>query len=159
MRVHLLERTQFVAGPLDDVFSFFENPHNLGRITPPWLHFRIVGTTDARVRVGTEIRYRLRWKGIGLGWTTRITGYDPGASFTDEMLRGPYTRWVHRHTFRAVPGGVEMKDRVEYALPFGPVGTLVHALIVRRHLEEIFDYRRSVIDRIFADLAAPAHGG
>jgi hypothetical protein len=43
-----------------------------------------------------------------------------------------------------------MEDHVDYALPFGPLGGLVHRLRVRRQLEDIFDYRRRAIDRIFA---------
>ena len=43
-----------------------------------------------------------------------------------------------------------MEDHVEYALPFGLLGRLVHRLRVRRQLEEIFDYRRRAIEEIFA---------
>ena len=43
-----------------------------------------------------------------------------------------------------------MADHVDYALPFGPLGRLVHRLRVRRQLEQIFDYRRRAIDEIFA---------
>ena len=34
-----------------------------------------------------------------------------------------------------------MRDVVRYALPFGPLGDLAHALVVRRDLEAIFAYR------------------
>jgi ligand-binding SRPBCC domain-containing protein len=44
---------------------------------------------------------------------------------------------------------VEMHDRVEYALPFGFLGRIVHRLLVRRQLEAIFDFRTEAIDRIF----------
>ncbi len=42
-----------------------------------------------------------------------------------------------------------MHDRVEYALPFGPLGRLAHGLAVRRQLEEIFAYRQKTIAEIF----------
>jgi ligand-binding SRPBCC domain-containing protein len=38
-----------------------------------------------------------------------------------------------------------MRDTVDYALPFGPLGTLMHALLVRRTLDRIFTYRRQKI--------------
>ena len=149
MKRHVLERRQLVSGEIDSVFSFFENPANLEAITPPWLNFQIIESTDDRVRVGTEFEYRLRWQGIPMSWRSRISEYERNEHFADEMLRGPYARWYHRHHFERLPGGVEIVDRVEYELPFGPLGRLVHHLIVRRQLEAIFDYRRDTIAGIF----------
>ena len=149
MTAHVLERRQVVDGDLEAVFAFFEDPANLEAITPPWLNFEIVSATDPEVREGTEFEYRLRWQHLPIRWRSRISDYHQGESFADEMLRGPYSRWFHRHLFRAVPDGVEITDRVEYTLPFGPLGRVVHRLLVRSQLEEIFDYRRDVIRQLF----------
>lgn len=46
-------------------------------------------------------------------------------------------------------GGTIMRDRVRYALPFGPLGRLAHALFVRRDLRRIFDFRQTTIARRF----------
>jgi ligand-binding SRPBCC domain-containing protein len=82
-------------------------------------------------------------------WESVISEYDEGKLLADETLRGPYKRWHHLHLFRSVPDGVEVTDLVQYELPFGLLGRLVHTLAVRRQLEEIFDYRREAIARIF----------
>jgi len=42
-----------------------------------------------------------------------------------------------------------MSDVVRYRLPFGPLGRLVNALIVRRDVEGIFEYRNRRIAEIF----------
>ena len=42
-----------------------------------------------------------------------------------------------------------MIDEVQYALPFGVLGRMVHALKVRRDVSRIFDYRRRRIDALF----------
>ena len=42
-----------------------------------------------------------------------------------------------------------MDDHVEYELPFGLLGRIAHRLLVRRQLEQIFDYRRRVIGEMF----------
>jgi ligand-binding SRPBCC domain-containing protein len=42
-----------------------------------------------------------------------------------------------------------MRDKVHYALPFGPFGAVAHALFVRRKLEWIFRFRRELLDRRF----------
>jgi hypothetical protein len=48
-----------------------------------------------------------------------------------------------------------MRDRVEYALPLGPVGGAVRTLFVKGALVRIFDYRREAIARIFPGNASP----
>ncbi|MBA2290841.1 MAG: SRPBCC family protein [Gemmatimonadales bacterium] len=151
---HTLVRTTVLPADLVRVFDVFKNPRNLEALTPPWLSFRILSTTDEIVRGGTRIRYRLSLAGVPISWESRITEYAELSHFADEQLKGPYRRWYHRHTFRAVPGGVEMTDAVEYALPFGPLGRLVHWLIVRHQLRAIFDYRTKVMTEMFGGTPA-----
>jgi ligand-binding SRPBCC domain-containing protein len=69
--------------------------------------------------------------------------------FVDEQLAGPYSFWHHTHEFLATEGGTLIRDRVCYLLPFGPVGRLVQAWVIRRQLEAIFAYRRRVIADLF----------
>jgi len=57
--------------------------------------------------------------------------------------------WHHEHHFKAVDGGVEMTDIVSYIVPFGWLGRLIHPIIVRKKLEEIFDYRFKVVEDMF----------
>ncbi|MDE3195557.1 MAG: SRPBCC family protein [Acidobacteriota bacterium] len=138
--------------PLSEVFSFFEDPRNLGRITPPWLNFRILNPESLVMKAGAEIDYVIGWLGLPMKWKTVITGYDPPHRFIDEQARGPYALWRHEHTFEETPEGVVIRDRVDYRLPLGILGRIAHALLVRRQLEAIFRYRRKTIAAI---LAAP----
>ena len=137
--------SQWVPTPLDETFAFFADAWNLERITPPFLRFRIVTPAPIRMRVGTLIDYRLRLRGIPVRWRTEITAWDPPHGFTDEQLRGPYRKWVHRHDFRPEDGGTRFDDTVVYAVAGG---TLVDRLIVRPDVTRIFEYRRKVIGRL-----------
>jgi hypothetical protein len=38
-----------------------------------------------------------------------------------------------------------MRDVVRYSLPLGPLGRAARALLVRRDLEHIFDFRRDAV--------------
>lgn len=144
-----LQRRQVVGGNLDQVFSFFEDPSNLEAITPSWLRFRVLGATDAKVREGTLITYRLRLLGLPVRWESRIGDYVSGQRFADEMIVGPYRRWFHRHLFRQVPEGVEILDEVDYELPLGLLGRVAHAVAVRHQLRAIFDHRERQIAALF----------
>lgn len=97
---------------------------------------------------GTRIRYRLRLHGVGFQWESKITDYVENERFADEQVTGPYRHWLHRHLFREVAEGVAIADVVEYRMPFGVLGRTAHALMVRRQLRAIFDYRaRAMADR------------
>lgn len=145
--MELLE-TQFeLAAPLEEVFAFFAQAENLGRITPQELGFRILTPLPIEMTEGVLIEYEITLWGIRMGWRTRISVWDPPHRFVDEQLRGPYRRWVHTHSFAATPGGTLVTDRVEYELPLGSIGRLAHPL-VRRQLSRIFKHRESRVRSI-----------
>ena len=156
MTTYVLEREQLVPRPRSEVFAFFEDAGNLERITPPFLRFRIVTPRPIAMHEGTLIDYRLSLFGLPFSWRTRIEVYEPRVRFVDMQIKGPYTLWRHTHTFDDVPGGTLMKDRVEYAIPLGPLGAAARAMFVRRTLERIFDYREATIAEIFGGAAAVA---
>lgn len=148
MNVHRLEREQYIDRPLGDVFHFFAEAHNLERITPPWLSFQVLTPDPIEMGVGVLIDYRLRVHGLPLRWTSRIEDWEPGHSFVDRQMRGPYGLWHHRHTFSEQGGGTVVRDEVDYAMPYGAVGDLAHPLFVRRDLERIFTYRHEAVPRL-----------
>ncbi|HSE94211.1 MAG TPA: SRPBCC family protein [Methylomirabilota bacterium] len=141
----------WLAKPRAEVFAFFAEPVNLARITPPWLHFRLL-TRAPVLAPFTVLDYRVQWLGVPLRWRTLIREYDPPARFVDVQVRGPYDRWEHRHVFVEERGGTWVEDRVTYRLPLGPLGRAAHGLLVRRQLDGIWAYRR----RRIGELIAPA---
>jgi uncharacterized protein len=91
----------------------------------------------------------LRLRGIPLRWLTEIEQWDPPHGFVDVQLKGPYRLWHHTHTFAAVNGGTNIVDVVQYALPFGLLGRIVHRLQVQRDVARIFAYRQQQIKLLF----------
>jgi len=140
-----LERVQRIPQPLDTIFSFFADAGNLERITPPFLHFRILTPLPVTMQVGARIEYHLRLIGFPIQWATRIEDYTPPYRFVDSQLSGPYKHWVHRHEFSAGGDGTLMRDVVDYDIPYGIIGTLAQEFFVACMLERIFDYRREAI--------------
>lgn len=147
-RERLLESVQFVGRPLPEVFAFFSDAGNLERITPAFLHFRILSPMPVEMRPGALIEYRIRLFGIPFRWESVIEVWEPGVRFVDVQRKGPYALWHHTHEFLAVPGGTLVVDRVRYAMPMGILGEIGHALFVGRSLGRIFGYRRRVIGEL-----------
>jgi ligand-binding SRPBCC domain-containing protein len=148
----VLQREQWIPRPLDDVFAFFSDAKNLGAITPPWLGFRILIPEPIVMRSGAKIVYMLRWHGFPVRWVTEITRWDPPTGFDDVQLKGPYSLWHHNHSFQPIDGGTLICDTVRYALPFGLLGRLAHACVVKAELDAIFDYRARKVSEL---LGAP----
>jgi ligand-binding SRPBCC domain-containing protein len=146
---YILERHQVVSRSLADTFAFYAEPRNLALITPPWLKFRLVQARDLEMRRGLRLEFRIHPFGFPQRWLSEITVWEPPYRFVDDQVRGPYALWRHLHHFRSTEGGgTEIYDRVAYELPFAVVGRLTHALLVRRHLQAIFDYRERSVRRL-----------
>jgi ligand-binding SRPBCC domain-containing protein len=152
MHTYSLHRELFVPLPLHDVFEFFSRPENLGRITPPWMHFELLTAPPVKMQQGAVIGYRIRVRGVPMRWRTEIESWEPPHAFVDIQAKGPYRYWRHQHRFFEAPGGTSIVDDVEYALPFGWLGRIVHRVQVARDLARIFDYR----SRRVSELLLPA---
>lgn len=148
MAVHRLERRQYVAAPLEQVFAFFAEAGNLGRITPPWLGFRVLTPDPVQMGVGALIDYRLHLHGIPLGWTSQIEVWETNRQFVDRAVRGPFSLWHHRHRFSASGAGTIVSDEVHYAPPLGVFGEIADRLLVARDLDRIFAHRRDAVARL-----------
>lgn len=156
-RSYTLVRDQLIRRPLDEVFPFFADAANLQKITPSWLNFKILTPMPLEMRSGALLDYQISLFGVPLKWRTRIEEFTPGVRFVDTQLRGPYRVWHHTHEFTAVPEGTQMRDTVRYEMPFGPLGTVTHALMVQGMLRKIFDHRYAVIEREFATTGNNSH--
>jgi ligand-binding SRPBCC domain-containing protein len=149
--IHSLYQEQILPISSAQAWEFFSSSANLNVITPPGLGFRIVHCPTEKIHEGQIIEYRVKIvPGVWVPWVTEIKGVDEGRSFIDEQRFGPYKFWHHRHTFEPIDGGVKLTDRVHYALPFGPLGSIAHALFVRRKMEWIFRFRRAALERRFS---------
>jgi ligand-binding SRPBCC domain-containing protein len=128
------ERSVRVDAPLDDVWEFYSWVDGLEAVSPDWMGLRIEsvvgpdGEPDRGIlEAGSEVTLSTRPFGVGprQRWTSVITERertDGTAYFRDEMVSGPFERWVHTHAFYADGDETLLRDHVEYALPFGPLG-------------------------------------
>lgn len=127
------ERTTRIRAPLETVWQFHSAPDGLAAVSASWLRLRVERVTGPDGRpaegfaAGTEVTLSVRPFGLGRrqSWTSRIVARErraERAEFRDEMLDGPFRRWVHTHRFEAVPRGTRMTDRVAYELPLGLSG-------------------------------------
>jgi len=112
--------------------------------------FEITDFDNQSMYAGQIIQYKISpLLGLKLNWTTEITQVKDKAYFIDDQRFGPYSFWHHKHFFEATPSGVKMTDVIHYALPFGFLGQIINALIVKNKMKEIFDYRFQKVNELF----------
>ena len=151
---------QWVPYPIEQVFAFFSDPHNLPRILPPGQCARIeqvrqVAPPDGLggAGVGTEVEISLcpvPFLPIRAKWVARITGFARNQSFEDEQIQGPFAKWHHRHEFearmQAGQQGTILRDIVEFEAGFGPFGKIAEALFIQRQLQGTFKHRQQALE-------------
>lgn len=153
MKVYLLERTQRLKISPETAWNFFSGPANLPLITPSEMRFNITSELPPRMYAGQIITYTVSpVMNIKVNWVTEITQVHEPVFFCDSQLFGPYRLWNHQHHFKPIDGGVEMRDIIHYAIPYGWIGRLANAMFVRQKLDYIFDFRKKFLAERFGEL-------
>jgi ligand-binding SRPBCC domain-containing protein len=150
MNIYVKQCKQNLPISLQTAWDFISDPRNLKLITPASMGFTIVSGADKPMFTGQIIQYVVTpIFGIRTKWVTEITHVKDKHYFVDEQKEGPYSLWHHQHILREILGGVEMEDIIDYKLPMGFLGQIVHPFLVKPKLEEIFDYREKKLIELF----------
>lgn len=103
------------------------------------------GVRSGRMAEGDIVTWDARHFGIRFRMTSLVFDVNPPHAFSDRQIRGPFAEFRHRHTFEPAPGGTLMRDEIVFRSPFGPLGRLVDAVIMRRHLIRLIDERNDIL--------------
>ncbi|MFD2827716.1 cell division inhibitor [Leeuwenhoekiella polynyae] len=150
MKIYTIHTKQKLPITTEEAWNFLSDPKNLQTITPDYMGFEIQSGADRPMFTGQLIQYKVSpVVGIKMGWVTEITHVKHMEYFVDEQRFGPYALWHHKHFIKEIPGGVEMEDIVDYKVPMGIVGQLVHPFLVKPKLQEIFEFREQKLNELF----------
>jgi len=151
--VYRLSSKQKLPISVDEAWEFLSSPKNLKIITPNYMSFDIISGDDKPMYAGQIIQYIVTpVLGIKTNWVTEITQVVDKKYFVDEQRFGPYALWHHKHFIHLIEGGVEMEDIIDYKVPFGFIGRLVHPFLVKPKLTEIFNYRTKKLIELFGEI-------
>ena len=138
--------------PIEEVYAFHGDPHNVGKISPSWQAVRVLqGESTARVDQEFGIRIKLlrlfplHWHGV---WREA----DGLRLLVDEALSSPFAYWRHRHQFESIhPGRTRMTDHVSYQFPGGWLGKAFGETLGRVQFALMFADRHRRTARWFRD--------
>ena len=152
MKIYQYHVTQKLPITLDQAWELLSSPKNLQLITPDYMGFKIVSGADRPIFAGQIIQYIVTpLLNIPTKWVTEITNVVHKHYFVDEQRFGPYAMWHHAHFIKEIDGGVEMEDLINYKIPLGILGQIVHPFLVKPKLKEIFEYRRTKLIELYGE--------
>lgn len=152
MKIYRLHTKQNLPISKETAWNFLSDPKNLKTITPTYMSFDIIDGADRKMYPGQIIQYIVTpLFGIKTKWVTEITHVVNNEYFVDEQRFGPYSLWHHKHFIKEIEGGIEMEDIIDYKIPFGIIGQLMHPILVKPKLNEIFDYRKKKLIELFGE--------
>lgn len=106
------------------------------------------GVRSGQMTDGDTVTWDARHFGIRFRMTSLVFDLDAPHAFSDRQIRGPFAEFRHRHSFEPVPvpeaadgRGTVMRDEIVFRSPFGPLGRLVDALVMKRHLIRLIERR------------------
>lgn len=150
MKIYTLHKKQNLPITVEKAWEFLSSPANLKTITPDYMSFDILSGADRPMFPGQIIQYIVTpVLGIKTKWVTEITHVVDKKYFVDEQRFGPYALWHHKHFIHEIDDGVEMEDIIDYKVPMGILGQMVHPILVKPKLEEIFAYRQQKLIELF----------
>ncbi len=145
MTQHVFERTVRVPVSVQSLFAWHERPGAFTRLSPPWDAPRIL-EQQGGIRDGASVTVRVSNGPLPTTWQLVHRDYIQDRQFVDEMRSGPFSHWVHTHSF--APDGEHasvLTDRIEYALPLGGLGDMVAGDYAASTLDRVFTYRHAVM--------------
>ncbi|RDC54219.1 hypothetical protein DU508_22890 [Pedobacter chinensis] len=140
---------------MDTAWDFFSSPLNLAEITPTDMTFDVTSPNmeHAKMYPGLIITYKVSpLFGVKLDWVTEITHVKDKEYFVDEQRFGPFAFWHHQHHFQKTEGGVSMNDILHYSIGWGPIGTVANGVMVKKKINEIFNFRYKKVEELLGKM-------
>lgn len=108
----------------------------------------IAGVTKGLMQLNDTVTWEANHFGLKLHMTSKITSYQKPNYFVSEMVKGPFKKLYHQHSFSEVNGKTVMTDIFEFNAPFGIIGTLTERLFLTQYMKCFLVLRNKYIKKI-----------
>lgn len=148
------QKTTTIPCTARELYDWHGRPGAFERLSPPWQTTEIVSRKGG-IETGSEIHIRLKRFGLSSDWVAQIRDHQEGRMFEDTQLKGPFTKWTHRHEFlETVSDKSQLSDSIDYVVPGGALGELLGGGFVSSELKRLFRYRHQITKRDLATAMA-----
>lgn len=105
----------------------------------------ISGRTTGLIELGETVTWQATHFGIKQKLTTEITHFEYPSFFVDEMTKGIFKSFIHKHLFKKIKEGTEMIDIFSYQSPLGIIGKFADILFLKSYLKRFLEIRNQAI--------------
>lgn len=114
--VRFQQSSEFTAPPAD-LWAFHLRPEALQVLAPPLSGFRVLDPGRG-VAEGSIAEFSVGFGPLRTRWIALHFAVEPGRSFSDVALAGPFAYWIHEHVIEARSEGCSrLVDRVWFVPP------------------------------------------
>ena len=143
-----LEIVTRIAAPIERVFDLARSI-DLHMASTNWTGERaIAGLTSGLIGSGQKVTWKGRHFGVEITHTSSITKYEFPNHFQDCMVQGAFHRFCHDHYFEDSSESTTMKDVMEFEAPWGPLGSLIERIVLKRHMRDLLQRRNECRRRV-----------
>ena len=147
----IIEKSIAIQAPIEAVFDFHTDTKNLGLISPPWMKTKLIRESGEGLGKIIEMQV-IQYNVFPSHWLVRIEEYDRPVRLTDLVLSGPMKYFRHSRTFSQPCASLtEIKDHLEYEVPFGIIGKIADKISIRKMMEQMFEYRHKMTKEILEE--------
>lgn len=140
------EKISIVNCSIDELFDFHLDIKNLKNITPLDTSVELLNK-DFIPHEGGILKIKTIKHYIPTIWEVQIAKIEKPNLLVDMALKSPFKLWKHSHVFTKKGNVCELKDIVEYKLPFGAIGSLFD-FFIQKELKNMFEFRHRITKEI-----------
>ncbi len=140
--------TTRILAPLERCFDLARDVDAHVRTAADTSERVVAGRTTGLLELGDSVTFEGVHFGVRQRLSAHITEFDRPRWFVDEMTQGAFTSMRHVHEFRTEGAETVMTDTMTWQSPFGLLGRLFDALVLRAHLTRFLQTKQSALKRL-----------
>ena len=135
---------------ISKTWNFFTKVHNIEHIMPPELNFNVTSSKPANIYEGKIITFNTKITPFySTNIISEITKISHEKYFIDQQIYGPYKIWHHEHHFKKTKNNTTIiTEKIKYKLHLHPFSWIIHKLLIKKKLINIFKYRIKETQRV-----------
>jgi ligand-binding SRPBCC domain-containing protein len=134
-----LIQTSLIKCGLEDLFNFHLDSNNITKITPKNIKVELL-IDDTQTYEGKIVKLKTTKFFIPTFWEVKIEKLQSPNLLVDVAVKSPFKYWKHQHIFTKKGNMCELRDEIEFKLPFGIIGKIFEPFI-EFDIKNMFEYR------------------
>jgi ligand-binding SRPBCC domain-containing protein len=135
----LFTQSSLIKCSLEDLCDFHLDSNNIKKITPSNTKVELLDYTQGTYE-GKIVKIKTTKFFLPMIWEVEIEKFDPPNILIDRAIHSPFKYWRHSHIFTQKGDLCELKDIIEFEVPFGIIGKFFEVFILK-DIKNMFEYR------------------